>query len=137
MKALERGTYVAIGTADYVAEKVRTIPVVRYMRETSVIDQFKDIEPGFRRTTARLSDRGEKVLDRLRTSAKEARSSVEQLPADAKKAFEDLGVDARRALETLRSEPAAQFGQLRSRVTETVEGLRTRNGRGASKSTAA
>ena len=137
MKALERTTYVAIGTADFVAEKVRAIPAVRYVRETSVIDQLKDIEPSVRRTATQLTDRGEKAVNRLRDRVKEARTAVGQLPVDTMKAFEGLSADARRAVETLSTEPGVQFEQLRTRVTETVGSLRTRNGRGLSKKTAA
>ncbi len=116
MKTLEVGTYVAIGAVDLAAEKVRDIPALKKLREVSLTDGFRDIEPAVRRNAELLSDRGEKVVDGLRARAEEARN----------------------AISDFRGDPRAKLDQIRTKVGERLRTSRnTRSTTAARKSKAA
>ena len=130
---IERSAYVVIGAADLLAEKMREASGIQRLRETSLIDQIRDIEPSVRRNASELSDRGEKVVEKIVARAEEARRSVETLPTETRKALAGLRSDAKR----FREDPKGQLEQLRVAVTERVGQLRTRNGQPAGKTKAA
>jgi hypothetical protein len=132
-ETIERGAYVVIGAADLATEKVREASGIQRLRETSLVDQIRDIEPTVRRNATELSNRGEKVVSKLVARAEEARKSVESLPTEARKALEGLREDAKK----FRQNPKGQLDQIRTAVTERVGLLRTRNGSTAGKNKAA
>ena len=77
MSAIERGFYVAVGAADLAGEKIRELPPVKVvvertnkLRETSIIDQAREIEPKLRKQAKELQARGEDVMKRVRAEAR-------------------------------------------------------------------
>ena len=99
MSAIERGLYVTVGAADLAAEKVRELPAVKFVvertnkvRETSLIDQAREIEPKVRKQAEELQARGEKVVKRVR---KDAKDFQQQLRSSRRGAQADPGASRR------------------------------------------
>jgi F0F1-type ATP synthase membrane subunit b/b' len=127
VSAIERGLYVAVGAADLAAEKVRELPAVKIVvertnkfRNTSIIDQAREIEPKVREQAKELQTRGEKVVERLRTDARKLGDQVRDLPETARKQIQDFPENARKQAESLRDDARKQFDDLRGRVTKAV-----------------
>lgn len=138
MSAIERGLYVAVGAADLAAEKVRELPAVKEIvertskiRETSLIDQAREIEPKVRQQAKDLQARGEEVVARIRKEAKEFGDQAREFPAEARKQISELPEKLQEFPDTARKQ-----------ATEFRDRLEKRFGRGepakpASKTSAA
>jgi hypothetical protein len=131
MSAFERGLYVAVGAADLAAEKVRELPAVKEIvertgkiRETSLIDQAREIEPRFRQQAKELQARGEDVVARIRKEAKGFGEQAREFPEKARKQLSDLPD----TLQDLPESARKQAIELRERIEKRFN----RNG-GASK----
>ncbi len=127
MSAIERGVYVTVGAADLAAEKVRELPAVKFvvertskLRETSLIDQAREIEPKVRKQASELSKRGEKVVKQLRTEAKERREKIREFPAEARKQIQELPENARKQVETIRTDARKQVTEIRGRIEKVL-----------------
>lgn len=127
MSAIERSLYVAVGAADLAAEKVRELPAVKIVvertnkfRQTSIIDQAREIEPKVREQAKELQVRGEKVVKRVRTDAKKFGEQVRDFPTEARKQIEQLPDNARKQAESLRDDARKQFSDIRGRVNKAV-----------------
>ena len=136
MSAIERGLYVAVGAADLAVEKVQQIPGVKQvveaageLRQKSIIDQARDIEPKLRKQAKELATRGEKVVDRVRKDAKDFQKQVREFPTEARKQIRDLPDKSRKQVETLRTDARKQVTEIRTRIQKRVG----RNGNGAAK----
>ncbi len=123
MSAIERGLYVTVGAADLAAEKVRDLPAVKFvvertskLRDTSLIDQAREIEPKVRKQASELQKRGEKVVKQLRTEAKERREKIREFPAEARKQIQELPDNARKQVETIRTDARKQVTEIRGRI---------------------
>ena len=128
MSAIERGLYVTVGAADLAAEKVRELPAVKFVvertskiRETSLIDQARDIEPKVRKQAEELQARGEQVVARIRKDAKDFQQQAEGLPgeAPARSSRSSRTTLASRSTE-LRENARKQATELRDRVQKTI-----------------
>lgn len=109
MSAIERGLYVTVGAADLAAEKVRELPAVKFVvertskiRETSLIEQARDIEPKVRKQAEELQARGEQVVARIRKDAKDFQQQLKDLPEKARKEFQEFPDNARKQATELR-----------------------------------
>jgi len=127
VSAIERGLYVAVGAADLAAEKVRELPAVKIVvertnkfRNTSIIDQAREIEPKVREQAKELQARGEKVVERVRTDAKKFGDQVREFPTEARKQIQEFPTNARKQAESFRDDARKQFEDLRGRVTKAV-----------------
>ena len=124
MSAIERGLYVTVGAADLAAEKVRELPAVKFVvertskiRETSLIDQAREIEPKVRKQAEELQARGEQVVQRIRKDAKDFQQQLKEFPEKARKEFQGFPDNARK-----------QATELRERVQKSI---RRENGQAA------
>lgn len=140
MSAIERGLYVAVGAADLAAEKVRELPAVKIvvertnkLRNTSIIDQAREIEPKVREQVKELQTRGEKVAKRVRSDAKKFGEQVREFPTEARKQIEQFPENARKQAETFRDDARKQFSDIRGRIEKAVG---RENGTPASKTSA-
>jgi hypothetical protein len=95
MGVIERSIYVAVGAVDLAAEKVREIPAVEKIRDASVFEQFKGLEPKVRKQANALQARGENAL-------KGARERADKRRQTARKRIGDVGGDVRKQLKDLR-----------------------------------
>src|SRR5438067_10493795 len=127
MSAIERGLYVAVGAADLAAEKVGERPAVKIMvertsklREKSIIDQARDIEPKARKQAKELQTRGEKVVKRMRTDAKKFNKQVREFPTEARKQIRELPDNARKQAESFRDDAKKQLDDVRGRINKAV-----------------
>lgn len=118
MSAIERGLYVAVGAADLAAEKVRELPAVKIVvertnkiRETSLIEQAREIEPKVRQQAKDLQARGEAVVDRIRKEAKEFGDQAKDFPGEARKQFQELPTTARQQATELRDAIQKRLGR--------------------------
>lgn len=105
MSAIERGLYVAVGAADLAVEKVQQLPVVKNfieLRERSIIDQARELEPKLRRQAKELAARGEKVVERVRTDAAQFGKQVRDFPAEAGKQLREFPETARKQVTDFR-----------------------------------
>jgi F0F1-type ATP synthase membrane subunit b/b' len=123
MSAIERGLYVTVGAADLAAEKVRELPAVKFVvertnkiRQTSLIDQAREIEPKVRKQAKELQTRGEDVVKRVRADAKELRKQIREFPGEARKQIQELPDSARKQATELRDNARKQASELRERV---------------------
>lgn len=119
MSAIERGLYVAVGAADLAAEKVRELPAIKEfvertnkIRETSLIEQAREIEPKVRQQAKELQTRGEEVVSRLRKEAKEFGSQAREFPEQARKQLQEFPDKLQEFPETARK----QAVELRDRI---------------------
>lgn len=108
---VEQGAYVVLGAFDLLAEKATEIPVVRKIRETTLVDQVREIEPVIRKHADALSMRGEVVVSRTIDALGDVRFTA---------------VDVRRSAEGLRNDAADQIEALRIRVSGKLVSLRSR-----------
>jgi len=127
VSAIERSLYVAVGAADLAAEKVRELPAVKIVvertnkiRQTSIIDQAREIEPKVREQAKELQVRGEKAVKRFRKDAKKFNKQVREFPTEARKQIEQLPENARKQASTLRDDARKQFSDLRGRALKAV-----------------
>jgi len=127
VSAIERGLYVAVGAADLAAEKVRELPAVKVVvertnkfRNTSIIDQAREIEPKVREQAKELQVRGEKVVKRVRTDAKKFNKQVRDFPTEARKQIQQFPENARKQAETIRDDARKQFSDIRGRIEKAV-----------------
>lgn len=118
MSTIERGLYVAVGAADLAAEKVRELPAVKVvvertnkLRQTSIIDQAREIEPKVRKQAKELQARGETVVGRVRRDAKDFAEQVRGLPAEARKQISELPDSARKQASDLRTRVEKRLGR--------------------------
>ena len=135
MSAIERGLYVTVGAADLAAEKVRELPAVKFvvertskLRETSLIDQARDIEPKVRKQAEELQARGEQVVARIRKDAKDFQQQVKDFPEKARKELQEFPDTARKQATELRDNARKQATELRERVEKAI---RRENGQAA------
>lgn len=126
MSAIERGLYVTVGAADLAAEKVRELPAVKFVvertnkiRQTSLIDQAREIEPKVRKQAKELQARGENVVKRVRADAKDLCNQIREFPDQARKQIQDLPENARKQATELRDNARKQASELRERVEKT------------------
>jgi heparin binding hemagglutinin HbhA len=137
MSAIERGLYVAVGAADLAAEKVRELPAVKEIvertskiRQTSLIDQAREIEPKVRQQAKELQARGEEVVARIRKEAKEFGDQAKDFPAEARKQLSELP----EKLQDLPKQLSDQLSDLpesaRKQATELRDRIEKRFGRG-------
>jgi hypothetical protein len=138
MSAIERGLYVTVGAADLAVEKVRELPPVKIvvertskLRQTSIIDQAREIEPRLRRQAKELQARGEKVVKRVRKDAKDFRKQVREFPTEARKQIKELPDTARKQVSTFRTDARKQVSDIRGRINKAVG--REEDGKPASK----
>jgi hypothetical protein len=127
MSAIERGLYVTVGAADLAVEKVRELPPVKVvvertskLRQTSIIDQARDIEPKLRKQAKELAARGEKVVKRVRKDAKDFRKQVREFPTEARKQIQEFPDTARKQVESFRSDARKQVSDIRGRINKAV-----------------
>ena len=127
MSAIERGLYVAVGAADLAAEKVRELPAVKIVvertskiRQSSIIDQAREIEPKVREQAKELQARGEKVVERVRTDAKKFGDQVREFPTEARKQLQEFPDNARKSAESFRDDARKQFSDIRGRINKAV-----------------
>jgi heparin binding hemagglutinin HbhA len=126
MSAIETGLYVAVGAADLAAEKVRELPAVKEiversskLRETSLIDQAREIEPKVRKQAKELQARGESVVARIRKDVPrnfrefndKATKQLKDFPTEARKQFEELPENARKQVAEIRGTIEKRFGR--------------------------
>ena len=118
MSAIERGFYVAVGAADLAGEKIRELPPVKVvvertnkLRQTSIIDQARDIEPRVRKQAKELQARGEVVVKRVRDEAKDFQQQLREFPGEARKQIQDLPENARKQATELRDRLEKTFGR--------------------------
>jgi hypothetical protein len=138
MSAFERGVYVAVGAADLAAEKVRELPAVKLVveraekfRNTSIIEQAREIEPKFRQQAKELQVRGEAVVKRIRSEAKDFSGQVREFPEQARKQLQELPEKLQEFPDTARK----QANEIRDRVEKRFG--RTETAKPASKTSAA
>lgn len=136
MSAIERGLYVAVGAADLAVEKVQEIPVVKQvvkrtseLREKSIIDQARELEPKLREQAKELAARGEKIVDRVRKDAKELGQQVREFPTEARKQVREFPDTARKQVEDFRTDARKQVTEIRGRITKALN--REDNGKAA------
>ncbi len=139
MSAIERGLYVAVGAADLAVEKVQELPVVKQivertseLRQKSIIDQAREIEPKLRKQAKDLATRGEKVVDRVRKDAKDFQKQVREFPTEARKQIRELPETARKRVDTVRTDARRQVTEIRGRIEKAV-GRGNGNGKPAAK----
>ncbi|HYZ92945.1 MAG TPA: hypothetical protein VFA34_11240 [Actinomycetota bacterium] len=127
MSAIERGLYVAVGAADLAVEKVQQIPVVKQivertseLRQKSIIDQAREIEPRLRKQAKELATRGEKVVERVRKDAKDFQQQVREFPTEARKQIREFPDTARKQVETFRTDARKQVTDIRGRIQKAV-----------------
>ncbi len=127
MSAIERGLYVAVGAADLAVEKVQQLPVVKQivdrtseLRQKSIIEQAREIEPRLRKQAKELATRGEKVVDRVRKDAKDFQQQVREFPSEARKQIRELPDNARKQVDTLRTDARKQVTDIRDRIQKAV-----------------
>ena len=137
MSAIERGLYVAVGAADLAVEKVQQLPVVKQivertseLREKSIIDQAREIEPKLRKQAKELATRGEKVVERVRKGGQDLQKQVREFPTEARKQIREFPDNARKQVDTIRTDARKQVGEIRTRVQKAV---RRDNGKPAPK----
>ena len=125
MSVIERGLYVAVGAADLAAEKVRELPAVKALREqrtklreTSMIDQARELEPKLRKQYAELAARGEGVIERVRTEAKDLTEQLRDFPAEARKQLQDLPETTRKQVTELRDRIEQVVGRSEGTATK-------------------
>lgn len=118
MSAFERGLYVAVGAADLAAEKVRELPAVKIVvertnkiRETSLIEQAREIEPKVRQQAKDLQARGETVVNRIRKDAKDFGQQVREFPVEARKQLQDFPDAARKQATEFRGRVEKALGR--------------------------
>ena len=128
---IEQGAFAVLGAADLIAEKAAVVAGVHPLREGSVLDQLRELEPKLRRGLDDVTQRGEQVADRLRVRVADARRGVGSVPAEARRTLDALQADARKAVDGLREEASGQLQQLRGRVTQRVDQLLSRSARAA------
>ncbi len=109
MSAIERSFYVAVGAADLAGEKIRELPAVKVVvertskiRQTSIIDQAREIEPKVRKQAKELQARGETVVQRVRDEAKDFQQQLREFPGEARKQIQDLPETARKQANEIR-----------------------------------
>jgi polyhydroxyalkanoate synthesis regulator phasin len=146
MSVIEQSVYVAVGAADAAAERVRELPAVKAVREravkfreTSLIDQAREIEPKVRKQAKDLAGRGETVVERARSRAKDFGGQLKDFPAEARKQAEELPKTARKRIEDLPKQiqelpksARKQVDEVRGRINERFGG----NGKDEAKKTA-
>lgn len=92
---IEQGAYVVLGAFDLLAEKTSEIPMVRKMRDTTLLEQVLEIEPKLRKSADDLSMRGEVMVSKAMTAMEDLRESASgvagQLRGDAVEQFEIIG----------------------------------------------
>lgn len=127
MSTIERGLYVAVGAADLAVEKVQQLPVVKQivertseLREKSIIDQAREIEPRLRKQAKELATRGEKVVERVRKDAKDFQKQVREFPSEARKQIREFPDNARKQVDTLRTDARKQVTDIRDRIQKAV-----------------
>jgi dsDNA-specific endonuclease/ATPase MutS2 len=137
MSAIERGLYVTVGAADLAAEKVRDLPAVKFvvertskLRDTSLIEQAREIEPKVRKQAEELQARGEQVVARIRKDAKDFQQQVKDFPEKARKEIQEFPDTARKQATELRDNARKQATELRERFEKTI---RRENGQAAQK----
>jgi mRNA-degrading endonuclease RelE of RelBE toxin-antitoxin system len=121
MSAIETGLYVAVGAADLAAEKVRELPAVKEIvertskiRETSLFDQAREIEPKARKQAKELQARGEAVVARIRKDVprnlrefgEQVQKQTKEFPTEARKQLSELPEQFRELPETARKQVA-------------------------------
>lgn len=118
MSAIERGLFVAVGAADLAAEKVRELPAVKIvvertnkLRNTSLIEQAREIEPKVRKQAEELQARGETVVKRIQKEAKEFRSDLRDFPDSARKQLQEFPDTARKQATELRGRIEKALGR--------------------------
>ena len=144
MSAIERGLFVTVGAADLAAEKVRELPAVKFVvertskiRETSLFDQARDIEPKVRKQAEELQARGEQVVARIRKDAKDFQQQLKDLPEKARKELQEFPDTARKQVTELRENAQKQATELRERVQKTIRRENGEAAKPASKTSAA
>jgi len=110
MSAIERGLYVTVGAADLVVEKVQQLPVVKQivertseLREKSIIDQAREIEPKLRKQAKELATRGEKVVERVRKGGQDFQKQVREFPTEARKQIREFPDTTRKQVSEIRT----------------------------------
>ena len=118
MSAIERSFYVAVGAADLAGEKIRELPPVKVvvertnkLRETSIIDQAREIEPKVRKQAKELQLRGEKVVKRVRKDANDFQQQLREFPGEARKQIQDLPESARKQATEFRGRIEKRLGR--------------------------
>jgi mRNA-degrading endonuclease RelE of RelBE toxin-antitoxin system len=137
MSAIETGLYVAVGAVDLAGEKIRDLPAMKELvertskiRETSLIEQAREIEPKVRKQAKELQARGEDVVARIR---KEVPRNLREFGENVQKQTKDFPAEARKQLQELPEKLQELPETARKQAIEFRENVQKRFGREAAK----